>query len=37
MHGVGYRFIQRLFDEFHLPNVIPVTEQVSVGNGAFLI
>ncbi|XP_065838577.1 phosphopentomutase-like [Oscarella lobularis] len=28
MHGVGYRFIQRLFDEFHLPNVIPVTEQV---------
>ncbi|XP_062514862.1 phosphopentomutase-like isoform X2 [Corticium candelabrum] len=28
MHGVGYRFVQQVFCEFEIPEVIPVKEQV---------
>lgn len=30
MHGVGYRFVQQVFCEFEIPEVIPVKEQVSL-------
>jgi phosphoglucomutase/phosphopentomutase len=29
MHGVGYQFVQRLFSQFGIPEVIPVKEQVT--------